>query len=496
MKTKITSAISIRVLMVAFMCHILIFFIGCTSQESSDNESVYVFENVNVIDAVDGLRTAQSVVVRGNEIVEVGENGEISEPSGATVIDGSGKYMIPGLWEAHGHLSNTEAMRKTMFPLLIVNGITYFRDTSATLESILPIRQNAEEASEYGMAPRVFITGPHIDGAQTSWNSSVSVTSVDQVEPVLDTLFNVEIDEIKIYDLLSPEIFFEVLSIANSEGYNVSAHVPLAMDVVEASNAGLDAMEHMSNLEFSLSSEWEALLQERQQMIAEGTEKEGRELRADIYEAQRLHAIQTQDEERREEVFNVLAENNTWQVPTLSLTSMAKHQLYARDDWQETFKYLPESVRTEWEENARSMSEQSPTETELAHANWAYDVIPLLAEAGVGIMAGTDMPLVMQTPGFVLHEELSLLVRSGLTPMQAIEAATLRPAQYFGLENQQGAIAEGMLADLVLLNANPLDDITNTQEINAVMRDGHLHTRADLDEILAQLEEHGEVLSE
>lgn len=480
---------------IIFTCSFMISYTGCSPKASIENEAVIVFKDVSVIDAVNGLRTGQSVIVRGNQIVESGLAEEVNEPSGATIIDGSGKYLIPGLWDAHVHLTNTPAMRPAMFPLFIVNGITYVRDTSAILDLILPMRESAVEASSsQGMAPRVFISGPHIDGPQTSWASSVSAVSADQVDSIVVRLENGGIDEIKVYELLSPEIYFEVLSVANSKGYKVSAHVPLTMDVIEASEAGLASMEHMQNLELSCSSDWDSLLTARQQMIAEGTEKSGNELRGDIHRAQRLHAIQTQDEERCETVLKTLADNHTWQVPTLAFTASAEHRLYAGDGWRKTFRYLPEDVRSDWKNRAIRMSDQSPSEEGLAYANWAYDIIPRLADSGIGIMAGTDMPLSLLTPGFSLHEELALLVRAGLTPIQAIEAATLRPAQYFGLEHQQGTIAKDMMADLVLLDANPLEDITNTQRIHAVMRDGHLHTRDDLDNILEDLKEHGEVL--
>ncbi|MEX2640231.1 MAG: amidohydrolase family protein [Balneolales bacterium] len=467
---------------------VLIVLAGCSSTTTSDERTGILFRDIHVIDAAGGLRTGQSVLVSGNRIVEVGMTGDINAPEGARIVEGNGKYMIPGLWEAHGHLTNTREMRAAMFPLLIVNGITYFRDTSASLDKIRPFLEQAGETAMQGRAPRVFISGPHIEGSQISWDSSVSVVSTDQVEPALGRLFDFGIDEIKLYDLLSPDVFYEVLSQAGSKGYNVSAHVPMAMDVVEASNAGLSSMEHMGNLEFSLSSDWDSLRTARQQMIADGAGKSGRELRGEIYRAQRLHAFQTQDAQRRETVFGALAANNTWQVPTLTLLTRADHNLFTTSEWRKTFRYLPESVRADWEEAALSQRDQTPSEEALAHARWAYDVVPGLAEAGVGIMAGTDMPLFLQTPGFSLHKELELLVRAGLTPLQAIEAATLHPAQYFGLEDSQGSIAAGMLADLVILDANPLDDITNTQRIHAVVRDGHLHAREELDRMLEQLQ--------
>jgi len=397
--------------------------------------------------------------------------------------------MIPGLWDAHVHLTNSENLMPAMFPLLIVNGITYVRDTAAELDLILPLLKEAEEASRLsGMASGIYITGPHMDGLQLSWASSVSAVTVEQARFIVDCLIRAGVDQLKVYDLLAPEICFEVLSLAKSKGYKVSAHVPLAMDVIEVSNAGLGSMEHMYNLEMSCSSDWDSLLKARQKMIKEGAGLSGRELREKIYHAQRLHSFKTQDEQRREIVLKTLADNDTWQVPTLTIIAPAEHRIFARDDYRKTFRYLPEPTRSEWEKGAMVRAEQTPSEEELAHAYWAYDMIPRLVKAGIGIMAGTDMPLAHLTPGFSLHEELALLVHAGLTPLQALESATLRPAQFFGLENQQGSITKGMMADLVLLEANPLEDITNTRRIWAVMRDGHLHTRDKIDEILAQLE--------
>jgi hypothetical protein len=467
---------------------------GCSSPDKQDEGNTYVFKNATVIDAVTGLREGQSVVVRGNKIVETGSVDETKEPRDATVVDCNNKYLIPGLWDAHMHLTNSEVLLPAMFPLLTATGITYIRDTAAELKKILPLREKAEkEAQTSGMAPRIFMIGPHMDSKNLIWSSSVSVVTPEQAEFIIDCLINAGVDELKVYDLLPRDIYFAVQSIANERNYKLCAHVPFSVDAVEASNAGLDCMEHMSNLEFSCSVEWETLLQERLKMLEEGSEIPGGQLRNEVYDAQRLRAFRSQDEERRDFVLKTLAANDTWQVPTLVITSQEEHRIYARDDFKETFRYLPEPLRTEWRNNANSRAQKPPSEVELAHSYWAYDMIPRLVEAGINIMAGTDMPLALLTPGFSLHEELALLVKYGLTPMQAIESATLKPAEYYGLEAQQGSIAEGMMADLVILDANPLEDIRNTLKINAVMRNGFLHTREKLDHILSQLEQYGEV---
>ncbi len=462
---------------------------GCTTETKINNGSLVVFKDVTIIDAVNGAREHQSVVISGNRIVKAGPAKKIKKPSGAFVVDGRGKFLIPGLWDAHMHLTNSSVIAPAMFPLLIANGITYIRDTAAELQLIKPLLEQAEKASESeGMAPAVFFTGPHLDGKQLSWSSSVSAVSAAKARMIIDSLITAGVDQLKIYDLLPAEVFLDVMTYAKSKGLKVSAHVPLTMDVIEASKAGLGSMEHMYNLEFACSSDWDSLLQARHKMIYEGAQMHGNDLRESIYHAQRMHSFKTQDAERRTQVLKTLAENNTWQVPTLVILAEAEHRIYAREDFKKTFRYLPEPARSEWLKASEKRFDQTPSEEGLAHAQWAYDMIPRLVEFGIAIMAGTDMPLANLTPGFSLHEELVLLVRSGLNPMQAIESATLKPAQFLGIDNQQGSISEGMLADVVLLDANPLDDIRNTQRINAVMRNGFLHTREKLDRILSDLE--------
>lgn len=480
----INSLLSLKnIFLVLILCCLHLSFIGCSTNGPQEDKPAIVFKNVTVIDAVNGRRDNQTVVVRGNKIVEEGTVGKIKVPTGATVLDYSGKFMIPGLWDAHMHLTNNKALNPVIYHLYLINGITYIRDTSGKFDLLQPLLEAAAKLP--GIAPRIFITGPHIDGSPVSWSSSVSATSVEEGITLLDSLINAGVDHIKVYELIAPEVYSAVLSRANNKGYKVSGHVPLTMDAIQAMDAGLASIEHLNNVELSMSSDWDSLLKARQQIISESAGKTGNEIRNRIYKAQRQHAFNTQDEERREKVLNAMAENYTWQVPTLVITSAAEQGMYGREDYRNTFNYLPEPVRSDWQKNAAEMAPLS--EVDLAHAHWANDIVSRLPEAGIGIMAGTDAPLFSLTPGFSLHEELGLLVHAGLTPMQAIEAATLEPAKFFGLEDQQGSIAKGMNADLVILNANPLVDIQNTKSIHAVMRDGHLNTRADLEKIRDRL---------
>lgn len=486
------SCLKIRSLQI-FTVSAILFLTACASdqtrQEQGEGQRQIIVQNVTVIDAVDGLRENQSVVVSGDQIVAVGEAEDIAVPEGAEVVDGQGRYLIPGLWDAHVHLTNTPAMRQAMFPLMIVNGITYVRDTAAELDDILAMREESVRLAESeGMAPDVYILGHHIDGRWLSWDSSVSAVTPEEALAHMNELEEVGVDEMKVYELLSPEVFHTVVQEAADRGYKVTAHVPLTMDVVEASDAGLSAMEHMQNLELSCSGVWQEMLDERRQLIAEGTDLTGNEFRQSLKELHTLRALQTQDDERCSEVLGTLARNQTWQIPTLTITTLEGHRLYDRPQWRETFRYLPEQVEAAWLEQAEQMSQTVSSEAGLAYSEWVRTIIPQLPELGIPVMAGTDMPLALLTPGFSLHAELELLAEAGLSPMQVLHAATVAPAEWYGLEEKQGRIAEGMAADLVLLGENPLEDITATRNIEAVVRAGFLHTRSDLDEILHQLE--------
>jgi len=455
-------------------------------------EEVIVFQNVNAIDAVEGFRNGVTVVVRGNRITSIGTASSGQAAGNATTIDGTGKYLIPGLWDAHIHLSFERDITPAMFRLLLANGITSIRDTGGLLEVVLPLREEAQKDTKN--TPRVLVAGPLLDGEPVVYDGSrpgrpklgFGASSVAEAEALVDTFSAAGVDLIKAYEMLSPAAFKAVIRRSNRKGLQVTGHVPLSMDVISASNAGLRSMEHLRNLEMSCSVHAEQLLQERRRMLDQGADKLGGVLRSQIHRAQRSRAVKSQDSGKRDAVLKVLSANATWQIPTLTIVS--GDRFYAKPEWRETFKYLPESAHRRWEQNALRRPGAPHGSTRSAYAEWAFDMVGRMSEAGIGIMAGTDSPIIYLTPGFSLHEELKLMAECGLTPMQILEAATLRPAQYFNLETEIGAIRENMLADLVLLDANPLVDIGNTSKINAVVRDGKLHDRRALDQMLKELE--------
>lgn len=465
----------------------LVLFQGCGgSQEESaaanDGQSeALLIRNAHLVDAVYGLRETQDLLVVGDRIESVGPAGSLDVPEETAILNADGRYLIPGLWDAHFHVTNTPAMRESFYPLFLINGITYARDTAMEMGEIGPIREWTHQVhEEHGWAPDLYLIGPHMDGERLSWTSSVSATTAAEARAHIDRLDSLGVDEMKVYELIQPDVFRTIVEEATSRGYRVTSHIPLTMDVIEATRAGLTAMEHMQNLEFACTENWEELRAERRELIQERDRMEGNELRTFLHNHQRERALDHQDEARCLEVIQHLSREQVWQVPTMVITTLDQHRLFETEEWRATFDYLPEEVRLQWLEQANTMASQPVSEVGVRHAEWIRQTIRDMEDAGVPMMAGTDMPLALLTPGFSLQKELELLASTGLDPLRVLEMATLAPAQYYGLEDEQGSLAPGMAADMVLLRANPVEDIRATQQIDAVVRDGRLFDTNDL----------------
>ena len=295
---------------------------GCLQSPGPPPTDGTLFRNVTVIDALGGLRAGMVVRVAGNHIVEVAPDSEGVSVSGARVVEAEGQFLIPGLWDAHVHLTFTPELEAVMFPLFLVNGVTSVRDTGGLLEDVLAWRALATAAA--GVAPRVFIAGPLVDGLPRVYDGSqpfrpelaIGVSTVEEGERAVDELAAAGVDLIKAYEMLDPDVYRAVLQRASRRGLPVTGHVPLSLDAGEAAIEGLSSLEHLRNLELACSSEAEALLVERREMLAAGAGEDGGMLRSSIHAAQRQRAVETYDADRCASMIDRLAANNTWQVPT------------------------------------------------------------------------------------------------------------------------------------------------------------------------------------
>jgi len=443
---------------------------GCGEQQPTGT----AITNVTVIDAVNGSRENQTVIYDGDEITAIQPSDR--EFAAAETVDGSGKYLIPGLWDFHVHLTYDDRFTDSMPALFLSYGITSVRDTGGLLRKVLPVveKMRAPDA----VAPRVFFAGPLLDGNFVVYDGDsrpeigVRNATPDDARATIRGLKDQGVDFIKIYEMVSPAVFEAMVETANELELPIDSHVPLSL---RASTAGpsVDSIEHLRNIEMDCASNSPELHETRLEHLRNPQGLSGADLRSSLHSLQRQPAIVAYDEERCDRTIEAL--KSTMQVPTLRLGALNLAPPYARDDWQDALSRIREDAREDWAESSAAMA-ANPNESFTAFGEWSLFLIERMHAAGVPIGAGTDTPIFISVPGYSLHAELELLVRAGLSPLEAIRSATLRPAEFFSMQDEMGTIDTGKKADLVLLDANPLDDIANTRRISAVVSKGRYYS--------------------
>jgi len=460
-------SVAIRIVLVVFLS---LAILGCATRHPLVGIAI---EGVTVVDAVNGTRTGQRVVTRGDRIVWVGPMGG-DGPAAKRVIDGRGRFLIPGLWDAHVHFLYDAELTDSMAALFIAYGVTSVRDTGGDLERLLEIRDAWEVAGS--VAPRLFVSGPLLDGERVVYDGATAAqpelgTSVPDIEAArakVRWLHSKGADFIKIYELVSPAVFDALVAEARALWMPIASHVPLSL-TADVAGPQTGSMEHLRNLELACASNWRALLKERRARIEGFGDGRGYDLRRELHTSQRLPAIAAYDAERCREVLATLVQ--TMQVPTLRLNAFNRSRPDRIPEWQAALEALPVGVQQHWRRTVEELDVGGARE-DMTFSDWSLFLVGEMVREGIPLAAGTDTPIRLAIPGESLHRELELLVRSGLTARDALFAATVAPARFFSLEDEMGQIAPGMRADLVLLGANPLDDIRHTRQIEGVMSQG------------------------
>jgi hypothetical protein len=445
-----------------------------------------VIKNVTVIDAT-GAPALQnlSVSVDGGRIAAIQK--KIRVPKGAVAIDGKGKFLIPGLWDMHAHL----AVPEIYFPLLVANGITGVREmfTAVPLPAIRAWRVRPE-------VPQIVAPG-FIDGPPMLWTGppppgAIAVATPDDARFAVDALARSGVDFLKVYNSIPRDAYFALAAEARALGIVFAGHVPEAVSPLEASEAGQRSEEHLINILLACSTREDELRAERVKKMLDRSISGEQRLR-DLAFPDSAALDEFYAEEKAALLFRTFVKNGTWHTPTLALLegfARARDQDFVHDPRR---KYLLKPWSDAWDpRNTFFLKDLTPEEYDRLNARIKallaryQKLVGEMHRAGVQFLAGTDAngwnPVY---PGFGLHQELALLVESGLTPMEALQSATRNPAMYFGRLDAMGTIEKGKSADLVLLDADPLADIHNTQKIAAVVMRGRYYSRADLDKLLA-----------
>jgi 8-hydroxy-5-deazaflavin:NADPH oxidoreductase len=442
--------------------------------------------HVNVIDVTDGsVRPDQTVLISGDRIVALGPSHDVRLPGGAEMIDARGGYLIPGLWDMHAHAAS-EGRAESFFRLLLANGVTGFRDPFGSRE-VADRASAAVAADELPGPARIIVAGNLVDGPPGSVPGARIAAVPEDGRRLVDSLHAAGVPFIKVYFQLAPETYFAIAERSRELGVPFVGHVPMFVRVADASDAGQGSIEHLTGVLTGCSTDEEAVLVDWHRLMGLLTTGDVASFTRQVMEPVR-RVLATQDEARCRRLAERFVANRTWQVPTLvSLRGKAYlREMAAADDPRSRY-FTPPS---RWTGDTPFEFPMTEEQWEILQAQYEREkkVVGMMASAGVAFLTGSDTPTPWAFPGFGLHDELELLVEAGLTPLQALRAATLNPARFFGLTDDLGTIAEGKLADVVLLDANPLEDIRNTRRIRAVVVNGRLLDRAAIDRLLADVE--------
>ncbi|MBV9182537.1 MAG: amidohydrolase family protein [Acidobacteria bacterium] len=450
------------------------------------NEKALVFTHVTIIDATGApARPDSTVVVSGGRIAELGDTGKIGAPKQADIVDASGKFLIPGLWDMHVHWYEADYL-----PLFIANGVTGVR-----LMWGADVHHRWREQVEKGelVGPHMIIASAIIDGPKPFWPGSVSVKNAAEARQAVLIAKSQGADFIKVYSFLPRDAYFAIADEAKKQGIAFAGHVTMTITAKEASDAGQKSIEHLTGILQACSRREDELMKAAQnefrERVADSKPSSFKGVAAWL--AQKYNLLETYDADKAERLFETFKKNGTWQVPTLTVLRAYAYLDDASFVRDPRLKYMPRSVKGQWGRGKNPVT-KGDTPQELAYRKRAFkkslELVGAMHRAGVEILAGTDVLNPFCFPGFSLHDELGLLVKAGLSPMAALQTATRNPAIFMGRENEEGTIEKGKIADLLLLDANPLVDIANTKKVNAVVLGGRLFARDSLDQMLAHAE--------
>jgi imidazolonepropionase-like amidohydrolase len=415
------------------------------------------------------------VVINGDRITFVSHSAVVPLAKNTRVIDGRGQFLIPGLWDMHVHSAFGDWFpggRDIILPLFIANGVTGVRDMGGDVPVLFAWRKQIAAGEIVG--PRMVISGPMLDAllpeGKLRFPSSIAVTTPASAVAAVDSLKAQGVDFIKVQSVISRDAYLAAAAEAHKVGLPIVGHVPDKVRLAEVIAAGQKSVEHLMGIFEGCST------QEEKFIAGQGDLK---------------LLLSTQDQQRCDALIRQVAQSQAWQVPTLAWQRGGTF-LDQRDLKHDPLDiYVPAYWReVTWKRFTDEMMPgllHDPLELRQKYFASNLQMVGTMHRAGVPFLAGTDTaPGVYIMPGFSLHDELANFVEAGFTPMEALQTATSGPAKFLGTESTDGSIAAGKIANLVLLSANPLDDIHNTRKIKAVIVNGRVFDRAALDRMLKQ----------
>ena len=405
------------------------------------------------------VRADQAVVVRGSRIERVGPSATVRPPDGARVIDATGKYLIPGMWDMHVHVDVTGG--RPLLGLFVAAGVTGVRDMNGDLARLRGWQREIAAGTLAG--PRMVVSGPYITGRASPLPHLLALTPAEG-ERAVDSLARIGVDFIKVHNRLSPETSAAIGRAAARHGMVVAGHVSLPLSPLDAARSGVRSEEHLYAFPNWCSPADSAV-------IAGATELQ-------------QYVMGRCTSEPQAAMYAALAREQTWITPTLGVQQGLAELRVPIVRGDSTAQYYSDALLERLAEEFELPP--APPAAAVAAGQRLFErrlaLVGALHRAGVRLLGGTDSPLTVGGPGASLVGELEWLVRAGLTPREALRTVTTEPARYFAADSL-GSVSVGRVADLVLLDADPLEDVANVRRIALVMSNGRLFEARDLERL-------------
>ncbi|MDO6472420.1 amidohydrolase family protein [Maribacter sp. 1_MG-2023] len=454
----------------------LTILLSCKSEPQTTYD--VIIKNGNLIHLEDGSVSISNILINDNRITKIISDSDLANIQAETIIDAKGKFIVPGFWDNHTHFRGGDSLinaNKNFLKLFMANGITTVRDAGGDLTSSVLEWRKAIAKNEL-VGPTIFTSGPKIDGPGGTWAGSLEVDTDETITKALDSLQSIPSDFVKIYDSrISGKDYLKVIQEAEKRNLITSGHMPFTVELDATIDAGIDAVEHLYYIMKGCSNS-------EKEITIKLIDKE-----IGFWDAMPLLQSSFSDSTALK-TFEHLKSNDVFVVPTLHIGGVLSY-LDKVDHTNDAYlKYMSDGIQQTYKgriDRVKNATEKQVTDRK-ALDTFFGKLAYKLNKNGVSLLAGSDSGAYNSYtyPGISLHKEMEAMVATGISPLDALKSSAYNGAKFLKLDADYGTISEGKIADIVLLNSNPLEDIKSTKDIFMVISNGNQHTKTDLDNLL------------
>lgn len=443
-------------------------------QDNKKEKFDLLVSNATIVDVESGeLVPEQLIGISGDTIRRIDDQGNHDNYEAEQHLDAESNYVMPGLWDMHVHFRGGDSLvgeNKDLLPLFLAHGITTVRDAGGDMTpDVMDWRDQIRNGELDG--PRIFTSGPKLDGPNPAWEGSIKVRNQKDITTALDSLESIGVDYVKMYDgSLSKESFYGIIREAEERGLKTTGHMPLSADLLEAIDHGLDGSEHLYYVLKASSPKADSLT------------------RLGMGYGIMNEIIDTYDPELAGEVFSEMEARNVFVTPTLHIGKTLAEVLDVDHEEDSLLQFVGSGIQQTYQGRVESAKRARKSGSQMREKmeELTMDMIVPMYEAGVNIIAGSDCGAFNSYvyPGGSLHGELERFITAGLSPQQAIQTSIVKGPEFFELGDHYGSVDQGKMADLILLEANPLENIGNLGKILTVIKSGRIYNRNELNQML------------